>query len=85
MELFTFTNLVVPALQTNLDFNNYASLSSSVNDSVSSMRTGCNATVVFEHKTWGGTSLYVGPNTTVNDLGAFGLDNKVSSHYLVCN
>ncbi len=85
LRLYDGTNLVTEIFRTNLDFNNLGQVSSSVNDRASSLRTYCSPVMVYQHKQWTGSSLFVPANTVINDLAVNGMNNLISSHFIICD
>ena len=77
-------NLSNGFLVSNLDINDWGGLGRAYNDEVSSIATGCSAAYIFEHEQWAGAGLYVPPNSSIANLGTYNLNDKVSSHYVVC-
>ncbi len=85
LNLYDGINLASEIFRTNLDFNNLGSVSSSVNDRASSLRTFCSPVMVYQHKQWTGSSLFVPANTTINNLASSGMNNLISSHFIICD
>lgn len=85
LRLYDGTYKSVEIFRTNLDFNNLREVSSSVNDRASSLETFCSPVMVYQHKQWTGASLYVPANTVINDLSANGMNNLISSNFIVCD
>lgn len=85
LRLFEGTFQVNELYRTNLDANNLKSVSKSINDTASSLRTFCSPVLVFEHKHWNGASLFVPANTVINDLAQNGMNNRISSHFIICD
>lgn len=62
-----------------LDF----SIGTNLNDKISSLQTTCAPAYFFEHKNWGGSSLYVPANTSLPNLSTQGFNDKITSFYHV--
>lgn len=62
----------------NVDVNNFSDWSG-LNDQFSSLKTTCNGAWFYEHKAWGGSVLYVAPNTNVPNLSTYNFNDKISS------
>lgn len=77
-------NLSNGFLVSNLDINDWGGLGRAYNDEVSSISTECSAAYIFEHEQWAGAGLYVPPSSSIANLGTFNLNDKLSSHYVVC-
>ena len=68
----------------NLDLNDWGSLGGSFNDQVTSIVTGCNALFIWDHEEWAGSGLFVPANFQLPNLSAYSFNDKMSSHYIVC-
>lgn len=79
--IYSGSSFTGSSVQINIDLNTFNSLNyfagGGLNDTVSSLKTTCNAAYFYEHKNWLGSSLYVPANTSLASLGS--LDNRISS------
>lgn len=77
-------NFGVLLMTANLDFNDWGSLGGSFNDQVTSLVTGCNALFIWDHEEWAGSGLFIPANFTLPSLSVYSFNDKMSSHYIVC-
>jgi len=80
VELFDSTGYGNLIVTTDLDWNNFSYISN-VNDKTSSIQTDCAGVWVYEDKNYDvfGLFLYVPANTSLTNLTASSMDNKISS------